>query len=1161
MTDLTPAHPLTLDQRNASDPARSAWVSANAGTGKTQVLTARILRLLLNRVPASEILCLTYTKAAAAEMQNRLNARLAKWAAMRPVDLTRDLEGLLGRNPTAEERNQAQHLFADVADAPDGIKIRTIHAFCEGLLGRFPLEAGLAPHFQVIDEVQARSRLRDARDRFIDQVGSARETDLARAFDLLVTRLDENAFEALVAALTTRRALLDRHLRTVGGDIETLIGVVHDRLGTAPGMTEADIIQTAPPPDEAGLRGAVDLLRAHGTPKADHGLAARLERWLNMDTETRIGQFFDVYGPAFLKADGAPKADSSLGTKKAHQAAPHLADLLRQEQSRVAEIRDRCLALEMADMTAAALRVGLAITLEYETIKANRAELDYDDLIGRALGLLEGDGRTSWVHYKLDGGLAHILLDEAQDTAPDQWRLLELLSNDFFTGEGAWPDDKREVRTLFVVGDQKQSIYSFQGADPETFDAERLSVAERITEGGGDARFVAPSIQLALSFRSVQAVMQTVDTVFEPDAIKDGLVARNAPTAQQVVRHQTNRALAPGLVELWPPVEPIATPAPEDADLAVDQPETGNAPDRLAQHIAATIKGWLSTGEVLESKGRPITEGDILILVRDRRQVAKPLITALKQRGVNVAGSDRLQLTDHIAVLDLMALGQFVLLPDDDLTLATVLKSPLGGLDDDDLISLAPERAGTLWRALQNRADERVSWKAATNWLSDLLALADQCPPFEFFSKVLTSAHGRQRLLSRLGPDAEDPIDEFLGQALLYERDHPPSLEGFLHHLRQSQPTVKREMDSTDDAVRVMTVHGAKGMEAPIVFLINNKISSRGGGPKGPALLFDHGDNAPDGGPLPFPFMALSKADSPAAGLEMRAAHDRDSAREDRRLLYVGLTRAEDRLYLAAHGVPAEDSWHRLVEDGLKAAGAMEIQIDGETGYRLESGQVPDHPPSQEIIAPSQEELPDWAKATAQVEPDPPAPLSPSRPDQEPPGLSPFAGEDTRRFQRGLLIHKLLQLLPEVAIADRRPRAQALLAQPAHDLSAAAQAEILDETLGVLEDPAFAPLFGPGSLAEVPVTGTLGGRVISARLDRLLVTPDAVWALDFKTNRPPPMRPEDVAPAYLKQMAGYRAALRLIYPDREIKSVLLWTDGPRLMPLEDALLDPWAPDL
>ncbi len=1157
MTDLTPAKPLTAAQRAASDPAHSAWVSANAGTGKTQVLTARILRLLLIRVPPSEILCLTYTKAAAAEMRNRLNARLAAWAAMTPGDLTRDLTGLLGAAPDADRLTEARRLFAVVSEAPDGVKIRTIHAFCESLLGRFPLEAGLAPHFQVIDENGARARLREARDRLIDDMAREPDSENAAAFNLLITRLDETAFERLIEALSERRQILDRHLRRAGGGLARLLADVHDRLSVAPGMTEADVVRDAPPADTDGLRLAVELLRTRSEKKTDAGLADKLDAWLKQSPEDRVKGFFDKdgYASAFLTNTGQPRADRAMGTKTLRTAAPEITPILFTERERVAGVSDRRRALDMAKMTAAALRVGAAVINHYQVIKTQRAELDYDDLIARALDLLDDGSGASWVHFKLDGGVAHILLDEAQDTTPDQWRLLSLLSADFFTGLGAWPEDKRENRTFFVVGDRKQSIFSFQGADPEGFDGERARLAARLKQSGRDARFVDPPIQLALSFRSVDAVMRAVDAVFSEPGARSGLVAETSPTAQQIIRHQTHRASAPGLVELWPPVEADEGDAPEDIDNPVDQPPSGNAPELLSQRVARRIKDWLQTGETLASQGRPVRPGDILILLRDRRQMAGPLIRALKQLNVPVAGSDRLRLTGHIAVMDLIALGRFALLPDDDLTLAAVLKSPFAGLTDDDLIALAPGRPGSLWRALRARAGERAAWGGAAAFLKRVLADADQAPPFEFYQSVLTGLGGGKALLSRLGPDAEDPIDEFLSQALGYERDNPPSLEGFLHHLRIGKPVVKREMDATDDAVRVMTVHGAKGLEAPIVFLVNNKVRARrgGGGPKAPPFYLDPGPN-PDAPPLPF--LSVSKADAPEYGLKLRDDFETASAREDRRLLYVGLTRAADRLYVVGHGAPADDGWHAMTRAGLEADGAAKtFERDGGIFYRLRTGKADTSPVAREAAEPSVQALPGWAAAAPAAEPDPPAPLVPSRPDDEPAGQSPLAGGKRDRFKRGHLIHKLLQFLPDLAGAERERRAAAYLARPTHGLSGGEQSEILEETLAVLSDPAASPLFGPGSRAEASLTGLVNGRVISARVDRLLVSGNEVAVLDYKTNRPPPRRARDVPPVYLKQMAGYRSALQAIYPGKTVRCVLLWTDGPRLTPLPDDLLD------
>jgi ATP-dependent helicase/nuclease subunit A len=521
--------------------------------------------------------------------------------------------------------------------------------------------------------------------------------------------------------------------------------------------------------------------------------------------------------------------------------------------------------------------------------------------------------------------------------------------------------------------------------------------------------------------------------------------------------------------------------------------------------------------------------------------------------------------------MDLVALGQFLLLPDDDLTLATVLKSPLIGFAEDDLYRLAHGRSGRLWSALRDRKDESPAFALAHAVLSELLAQADFLPPYELYADLLGRRGGRRALLARLGPDAADPIDEFLNLTLAYERTHVPSLQGFLQWLGSGAVEIKRDLDQeTGGQVRIMTVHGAKGLEAPIVFLPDTMQT-----PRQIARLLWIDDGA--GGALPLWSPRTGFDDTRAGGA--RGARQRLEAQEQNRLLYVALTRAADRLYACGwHGrqAPPPDCWYCRIADGIGALGEplafdcrAELGAQGwhGTGRRLGSPQTAAPQAGDRMrteMQPVPTEPPAWFHAPSRREAPGTRPLTPSRPaSAEPAVRTPIGPDDRLRFRRGLVIHRLLELLPELPHERRAEACRSFLARPIHELDAAAQAEIAAETLRVLADPVFAPLFGPGSRAEVRVTGEIAGQrgtmVLSGQVDRLVVTAAELLVLDYKTNRPPPATESEVAEIYLRQMAAYRAVLRQIYADRPVTCALLWTDGPRLMPLSPWLLDRYSP--
>ncbi|MFQ5984664.1 MAG: double-strand break repair helicase AddA [Alphaproteobacteria bacterium] len=1155
----SPAPSATSQQQAAADPSLSAWVAASAGTGKTKVLTDRVLRLLVAGTPPGRILCLTFTNAAAAEMALRIERQLGVWAVSSEGELEAVLHVLTGEKPDDALRSRARRLFAETLDVPGGLKIMTIHAFCQSLLRRFPLEAGIAPHFEVIDERTAAERLAAARDAVLESASRGTDVALAEALAEVTSRLQETAFATLMGELSQARgrlrALLDRH-----GGVDGLIAATDRLLGVAPGDTVEAVLAGACAEtsfDAAALRTACRALDSGSD--ADRERAARITAWLA--DPTRRAARFEAYLGAFFTADGGPR--KTLATKAVHALDPAAEETLRLERARLVPVIERRKAITVARATAGLLRLGDALLGEYERRKRTRARLDYDDLILHTSRLLGRTGAAAWVLYKLDGGLDHILLDEAQDTSPEQWQVIAALAEEFFAGEGA----RETPRTVFFVGDEKQSIFSFQGADLQELERMRAYCRHRVRAAGrswGDK-------ELGLSFRSTEAVLTAVDRIFAQDVARDGVAF-----AVGAIAHEAHRKGQAGLVEVWPPVVRAKADRRRPWEPPVERTGIDDPPHRLAVQIARTMHRWLDQGKRLDSQDRPIRPGDVMVLLRRRAPLADLLVRELKRLNVPVAGADRMVLTDQIAVMDLVALGQFLFLPEDDLTLATVLKGPLVGLDEEALFALAHDRGDErLWRTLERRRREHDAFARAHDYLAAVLARADYVPPFEFYSELLGAppAHaeaqsGRAALLHRLGMEAGDPIDEFLSLALAYERVHPPSLQGFLHWLAAGEAEVKRDMEQGRDEVRVMTVHGAKGLQAPIVVLPDTMQVPR---PPGPQILW----HQEDGGALLWaPRRDLEEASCRAT----RQAKETRERQEYRRLLYVALTRAEDRLYICGwrgSKTEPEDCWYRLVTDALKdvaetfdfdcTAAAADGWPGGWSGRGLRLAGRQEAPPEWKAgppgLLPLPPELPAFARTPAPAEPTPPRPLAPSRPAAaEPPAGSPLAGAGDRApGSRGRLVHRLIELLPEVAPEARAEACRRLLAHRGHGLDPGTQAALAERVLAILGDPRFAPLFGPSSRAEVPVIGRVGDVVIAGQVDRLVVDDDAVLIVDFKTNRPPPPSEAEVPPAYLKQMAAYRAVLSEIYPDRPVRCALLWTEGPLLMPLSHTSLAAHAP--
>lgn len=1134
----------TRNQRDAADPAISAWVAASAGSGKTKVLTDRLLNLLLAGTKPQRLLCLTFTKAAAAEMATRLSRTLAKWTVLDAEALGVELEALDGRVASQERMAKARRLFAEVLDAPGGLKIQTIHAFAQSLLGRFPLEAGVPPNFRLADDRAAATLLEDAERRVLERARGGEDGDLADALAVVTERAAEQTVRDLLRTMLVQRTRLTRAVEAAGG-IEAMTARLHATLGTDPAQTDW-ILRRAASDDGAfnrdALHAAASALAAGS--KTDAARAEALFAWLALPDADARAVVWDDYKRALLTQEGTIQA--RLATKGVQQRAPALFDDLTREAERILDVEERRKALDTALRSAALIRLSAAIIDAYGRAKSRRALLDFEDLVERARRLLAAPGTAAWVLFKLDEGLEHILIDEAQDTSPAQWEIVRALAEEFFSGLGAAAERAPErPRTIFAVGDVKQSIYSFQGADPAGFTAARGYFAGRVTAAEQHFR----DVQMQVSFRSTSAVLQAVDAVFAREDARQGVAEIVAGVTREIT-HRASRTGQAGRVELWPVVEPEDEEAgdpwlPPLTRASMDAPVT-----RLAQLIAARIAGWIASGEPLEAKNRPIRPGDVMVLVRRRGAFVAELVRALKASGVPVAGVDRMVLTEQMAVRDLIALGEALLLPDDDLTLATVLKSPLVGLSEEDLLDLAHDRRERrLWAELWRRADEREAFGRAARRLSRWAALARNLPPHAFYQQILSAERGRERLVARLGADCEDAIDEFLAQALDDERENPPSLQSFLYAVGTSAQEVKRELEGGEvDQVRVMTVHGAKGLQAPIVILPDTVR---------PPQLRDavvwHGD----GGDLPLWAPSSASADAVSAAARARARTAMEE--EYRRLLYVAMTRAEDRLIVCGwkgKRDPIDKGWFGHARAGLPA-----ISTESEDGGLLlampQEVTAPAMRPGTATPAPAP--LPDWAIAAAPREPTPPRPLAPSRPAaDEPPVRSPLQRDGTDPFRRGVLLHRLLQLLPDMEPARRRAAGHALLTRPVHALSEAQVESWLDEVLAVLDDPEFAPVFAPGSRAEVPivgqVTGVDGVQIVSGRIDRLAVAPDAVLIVDYKTNRPPPASIDAVSDMYMRQMATYRSLVAALYPGREVRCALLWTDGPTLMPIPDPLL-------
>ncbi len=1140
-------------QADASDPSCSAFVAANAGSGKTHVLAQRVIRLMLDGGPGgvdpSRILCITFTKAAAANMAARVYDRLKGWIALDDAALDAAMREIGVTAIDAGKRARARALFAAALETPGGLKVQTIHAFCTRLLQQFPFEANVAARFTVLDDRSQAEMFERATMAVLLRAAGEPGSPLGRALKRAVAGAADVTFRAMVHEAINRRDGLTKWL-DAAGSIERAVDQLSVALGIDPGddlaAVEKEILEGPhlPSSEWAAVAAALD----ESISKSDRAQAGQLRAAAIASGPLRVDEYLCV----FFTDKNEPR--KSIITRPLAAIRPDLEELLVTEQDRLIGLAERRKAVICRDRTEALVTIAREVIARYGDEKDRRGLLDYDDLIDKA-GAMLAQVNPGWVHYKLDLGLDHVLIDEAQDTSEKQWRIVRHLVAEFAAGAGA---RGLLTRTLFAVGDEKQSIFSFQGAAPRKYEEMRRYFAKLF--GGSETGW--RQVLFDYSFRSGPNVLGAVDAVFATADIYRSITTDEAG----MPRHLALPAAVPGVVEIWPMIAAEPRADIEGWDAPFDAVSESSPRAMLAEKIAATVRGWIESGAVVGAERRRLTAGDVLVLVRQRGALFEAIIRALKNAEVAVAGADRLVLTEHIAIVDLMALADALLLPQDDLALATVLKSPLFGFDDDLLFKLAWNRRASLRRTLAERAAENPVFAAADALLDRCMEKARHATPFEFFTWLLGPELGRQRIFARLGVEAADAIEEFLQLALDYERREPPSLQGFLAWLRAAEAVVKRDMEISRDEVRVMTVHGAKGLEAPVVILADT--TTPPAGPPGPGLLALPLPKAAATTPPCLVWPGRRQDDVKAVG-DARALAKSEAEHEHRRLLYVAMTRAAEQLIVCGcEGRKSRPAgcWYDLVHGGLSGKPGFEEIGEGDSRvwrYRIapdlrevSMGQAPSTP------APHHD-APAWLTAPAARETARAVTLTPSTAYEETTAPRRYAsgGQDARRaLQRGRLVHRLMQSLPDIPAGERAAAALRYIVRADASFEGEERDRLVAGVLGLLADARFAPLFAAGSRAEVPIVGRLHrpGRpdvLVSGQIDRLVVTPDAVLIADYKTNQIVPGTPEAAPRAYVGQLALYRAVLGRIYPGRTVRAALVWTEGPDLMEFSPSALD------
>jgi len=874
---------LTDEQRKAANPLVSAWVQANAGTGKTKLLVARLLQILFRTKlrPNQTILCLTYTKAGAGEMRNRITKALKEWSVANDHDLSLLLDDVVpNEEKTPEYLSRARSIFYQYIDNPDMLKVKTIHSFCEDILHRFPTEAGLAPSWSVVTDVIKENMQQEVFDKML--VSNTLDERTREVLEDALEEYTETSFKNLQNLITKYSSAfvdvenIDNYRNYFIETIKKILNMPDD----APAEYDENSIKTALAnyPTEkpsATLRDYISLA----------------ERYLNHEIE------FDEYRKTCITGEG--KIRSHLAK------SPELIAELERVRNVVAYSQKQNIykkTMKFFDLTA-------TFAKEYHKLKKIRNVLDFDDMILYTNRLFSNRDIMGWILSQLDTSLSHILIDEAQDTGVDQWNLLNNLTENFFT-DGDVGDSPR---TMLVVGDSKQAIYGFQNANPKAFENSHRMFEDRLKNSG---REYQGDTNLTTSFRSTLPILEIVDTFFNDDEIRQRFNFVNND-------HKCYSSKKKGLVEIYA----LETKQPSDEN-------TDMMKARYMNKIAKKIKELIDSGKYKAS--------DIMILVRKRDPYATGLARRLRKLDIELAGEDRIILPEFPVIVDLLNLVRFCLDTGDDYSLGCILKSPIFALSEADIYKVCQNR-NEEYKKLKE-ADGNAKFPRLFEFVQDaypeiyerLMEYRSKMKymgPYAFFSYVLDNDNTREKMVAALGKPILEPLREFMTLCLAYERTQPGTLKHFLKWFVTGGSSVKRDLSASDvTGVRILTIHGSKGLEAPVVFLVDTMTDIK----KENAPLDVPDDNLAYRAWLCLPEKKLySCVDEVKELVEQRK---QGAIEESFRLLYVAMTRPKTELYIygCAAKAPKEKedgfapSWHTMLWNTMRNKEGLSIKITEE---------------------------------------------------------------------------------------------------------------------------------------------------------------------------------------------------------------------------------------
>ncbi len=1122
---------------NAINPNFSVWVNASAGTGKTKILIDRVLRLLLEN--KRNILCLTFTNAAANEMENRIHSILSKWAICSESELIMDLEQLdffpmssqcvtlgsqhpylssqcvtLGSRKNKDYLTRARRLFSELENL--GLTIQTIHAFCYKLISSFPIEAGIAPNCTL-------SECKELHSIIFNKV--LHNETVQDSINFIATEIDENKLRDLLYTLCVKRSMSANDSKYIKDklsapdEIHDLQSETIEHVGRL-----AEILSEGSKRDQSYSEILYSTVIPAGIQKKRTSVSYSDDTGIKWN-DTKIENLAKV----FLKSESHEKKSiSSIATKSILEKFKDAEQTIESVQNVVfTHIRDMN-SYQIFKRTSSLLGVFKVYVDLYNSEKSKNALLDYNDIINLATNLLSNPNYKDWILFNLDQKIDHILVDEAQDNSISQWKIITNLCDEFFAGND-------EKRTLFVVGDVKQSIYRFQGANPHLFNY--MQQYFHTKTGGRDWI----SCQLEKSFRSTPEVLMLVDRIFNNFRAE---ISFN----DNEIKHVPHRENDQGYIEIWPALPRRKEKEQQALQIPLTCKEGYTIADRLlAQTIANRIHNWLNEGRILVAKDRHIEPRDIMVLVRQRNVLVDYIISELKKANVPVVGRDYFRIMDYIAVQDLIALAEFLLLQANDLALANALKSPLFNFTEDDLFNIAYDRKEhSLWERLQDYHGVIYSE------LNYLINLSYAESPLTLFTHILRT--GKKKFAARLGLECFEVLDEFMNLVLQFEN---PSLQAFVQWIKENNPEIKNDMQSERNAVRIMTIHKSKGLQAPIVFLVDTNTVPR----NSESIIFD-------GTEVPF----WCGKNNNAYCDQVKREKKLEDYNEYLRLLYVALTRAEDELYILSKEPVQKGSWYDLITQYgtsyekkqaylqpifkekvevlcvnanypyiYKKRDYFDVPVISLPPALAHSSVSSQRPPlSSQCLTLEKEEKPASATHSSMsfqhlmLESRKKEPVSATWMTNRGTGMTESSTGMTDGYARGLIIHSILQYMPKIEKERRKNWVRKYLdnINTSEDKD-----EIYSKILAFNEKYGY--LFDLEGKSEITLSGIIDGKSVLVRLDRLCITQDKAIIIDYKSHR-------NVSVSSLneikKQMLTYKTLVQEISPNKQVEFMVIWVE-------------------